>query len=185
MTDISKNKFPEDIDTLIWNVFEKHYPLFIDLGLNAYGLEQETIEDLIQETFIKVFLKKKKISLQKAPSVRNFVVTAFRWAILDHLKQTRKKSGQLSLNDSESDLLEATVTDINENQLNQFIVAEEIRLLQEALKMLDSKYSKVIELSLQGLTDQEIADMMKEPKKTINTRKNRGIKKIKKIMSKL
>ena len=144
--------------------------------LSAFGYryihDKPAVEDLVQDTFITLWEKRK--DFDHLIALKSFLYTSVRNKCLNHLKHqaVEKKHESSLVYELESDQY---FTDhvIEEEVFNQLFA--EIRLLPEAAQ-------EIMVLAMNGLKNQEIADELKISINTVKTQKKIAYSKIKEKM---
>lgn len=158
------------------NIEKTYNELFEQLilfGLN-YISNEEDVKDAVQSVFLKLLYKKDKFP--DAAKIRSYLFRAVKNKILDDLKGSKVRS-------KHSERLLEHVT-LEENlSYEDLIIKSEIELhLAEALNSLPPQCKKVMELSLENLSNKEIAEDMQVSCTTVKTHKKIAKAKIKDII---
>ncbi len=151
-------------------LFDKEY---IQLCKYAYSYMQDEhlAEDVVQETFIKIWEQKK--ALISSPDVRFYLVTAVRNNCISAIRKTKSTQTHFTDNipaqsDPEPFLGQMAIKE-HENQ--------QTRKIQEALNMLPPKCKEVFLLvKLQGMSYKQAADALDLSVKTIENHMGKAIK---------
>lgn len=146
------------------------------------GAPTETIEDVVQEVFIKVYANIEKFDQSMKFSSWIYRI-AHNQAINNYLYEKRRRAESIIYNEKgESKIAIRDEHDIWKD-LQQDNVNEK---LTGALSHISEKYKKVIELNyFDGKTYKEIALELNKPVNTIGTMLNRGRKMLKKELIKM
>jgi RNA polymerase sigma-70 factor (ECF subfamily) len=130
------------------------------------GASQETVEDIVQNVFLKAF-----INLNEFDSSLKFSSWLYRIAhnetINDWRRNKKSKANKISWDENEAlkNVIKDTL-DVEDDVYQRLINKE----LLEVINSLDEKYKNVIVLNyLEGKSYQEIADILKKPIGTIGT----------------
>jgi len=147
-----------------------------------YINNQEEAEDITQEVFIKVWRNLKKFDQSK-----NFKTWIFSIAKNTCVDKTRKKQKEIPFSKFENKNGKNTVleTIVDKSLLPNNILEkkETIKLLNSKIKKLSKKYRQVLILKHnEGLTFQEISNILKEPVNTIKSRYRRALLHLKEII---
>ncbi len=147
------------------------------------GFDNETVEDILQEVFIKIY-----VNLNDYDSDFSFSSWAYRIAhneTINHLRKNEKiKTVPLETDDEETgDLINILSSEIN--------VAEDIskkdmnERVRKAIQMLPEKYREILLLRyIEDFDYKEISDVLKIPMGTVATQVNRAKEKFKEIAQK-
>ncbi len=132
--------------------------------------DEETAQDVLQETFIKVWRYAKKYDASKAKLFTWLYRIAYNTAI-DKTRSLKKK------NEKEVQIETSTVYKITTNSLNQDVLD-----IKKHLGTLDEKYQIVLNaLFFEGMTQQEASEELDIPLGTIKSRLKIGLRELKKI----
>lgn len=128
-------------------------------------------EDIVGESFIKLW--NKRTDFESMQNIKAFMYITVRNACLNHLKQAKR--------DSLSKKQLAYITgDKEEFVLNEMIRAEVLKEIMHAINNLPEQCGKVLRLGyLEGLKNQEIADLMQISVHTVKNQKARAIQLLK------
>jgi len=142
---------------------------------------KEDIKDIIQEIFIKTYT-----NIQSFDTKRKFSSWIYRIAhneLINALKKKKKKALPLSLFDPDIFFPHS----LRNNYLNQQINRQDIqKMIDKCLDQLEPKYREPIILYyFEGLSYQEIADVIQVPISTVGVRMKRAKETMKPIFKKL
>ncbi len=154
-----------DKEKLFDAIFTTHYR-----GLVYYAakfVNNDTIaEDLVQDVFVKVWDRVPK--LRNLVEIKAYLYKCVRNRCLDELRATSKIANQT--------LLETTVKlPPLAEQLSYLLDAESIALIYNAVERLPEGSKRVVMLSLSGLKNPEIAQIMHISVNTVRAQKQRAI----------
>ncbi len=178
-----------EVDNLIERVYNKHFGLFMSIGMNTYRLEHETIKEKIQEAFTKVWKNRKTIKAQEEAGVRSFALSVFRNTCISHLRKPNPFV-DVGYKDEDSnpgrgDSYMENVADLASDPLNEILLIEEKRLQNEVIHQLPPKYREPVRLSLAGMKRKDIAEKLGIRETTIHNLKHRGLKKYEIIINRM
>ncbi|MGC6430153.1 MAG: RNA polymerase sigma factor [Jejuia sp.] len=132
--------------------------------------DEETAQDVLQETFIKVWRYAKKYDASKAKLFTWLYRIAYNTAI-DKTRSLKKK------NEKEVQIETSAVYKVTTNSLNQDVLD-----IKKHLGTLDEKYQIVLNaLFFEGMTQQEASEELDIPLGTIKSRLKIGLRELKKI----
>ena len=150
--------------------------LYDNYGDALYGVikkiitDDDTAQDVLQETFIKIWRYSGKYDATKAKLFTWLYRIAYNTAI-DKVRSLKNKD------ENEIQIETSTVYKITTNALN-----EEVLDIKKHLNNLDEKYQIVINaLFFEGMTQQEASDELNIPLGTIKSRLKIGLRELKKI----
>lgn len=132
--------------------------------------DDDTAQDVLQESFIKIWRYAKKYDSSKAKLFTWLYRIAYNTAI-DKIRSFKNKK------DKEVQIETSSVYKITSNELNQDVLD-----IKKHLKTLDEKYQIVINaLFFEGMTQQEASEELSIPLGTIKSRLKIGLRELKKI----
>lgn len=148
------NKGDEKAFKTLFDMFFKSSCAFV----NKYVYEVDTVQDIVQETFIKIWEQRGKY-----PDIvyfKSYLYKSLRNNSLYHLRDNKKAEDiSTALKDESEDLFKALITE------------EVHREIIQAIEKLPTERRKIIELSMRGLTHDEIAEDLNISVNTIKTQK--------------
>ena len=160
----------EQRPTAYHQLYNEYYKALVLYAINFLS-SQQAAEDIVQEVFINLWEKRRKLS--PGPSLRNFLYLAVRNLSLNHLRMQKNHLAQ-------------TNAYLFEQKAGLWVIEEErYRLLSEAIKQLPPRTATVIGYSCDGLSQEEIARKMGITVATVKLLKSHGIQKLKKILGPL
>ena len=130
---------------------------------NKYMNNLDLSKDVVQDVFINVW--KKKVVLRSEAEIKSFLYTAVKNKSLDYLKSKYQKTKSPH-----------TLDDIKKMEKENFfykevVVTEASEILEKAINTLPVKCKKIIQLSLNGLSNKQIAEELSISLNTIKTQK--------------
>ncbi|GGD26266.1 RNA polymerase sigma factor [Hyunsoonleella pacifica] len=132
--------------------------------------DEDTAQDVLQETFVKIWRYAKKYDASKAKLFTWLYRIAYNTAI-DKTRSLKNKT------EKEVQIDNSSVYKITTNALNQDVLD-----IKKHLGTLDEKYQIVINaLFFEGMTQQEASDELDIPLGTIKSRLKIGLRELKKI----
>ncbi|GAA3624521.1 RNA polymerase sigma factor [Flavivirga jejuensis] len=132
--------------------------------------DDDTAQDVLQESFVKIWRYSKKYDSSKAKLFTWLYRIAYNTAI-DKVRSLKNKSSK------EVQMETSSVYKIRSNELNQDVLD-----IKNHLNTLDKKYQTVINaLFFEGMTQQEASDELDIPLGTIKSRLKIGLRELKKI----
>ncbi|MDG1729980.1 MAG: RNA polymerase sigma factor [Algibacter sp.] len=132
--------------------------------------DDDTAQDVLQETFVKIWRYAKKYDSSKAKLFTWLYRIAYNTAIDKTRSQKNKNTNEVQMETS-------TVYKVTSNELNQDVLD-----IKKHLSSLDEKYQIVINaLFFEGMTQQEASDELEIPLGTIKSRLKIGLRELKKI----
>lgn len=146
-------------------LFFEFYPALCVFA-QRYVNDLETSEDIVQETFLKVWKNRKTIDIRI--SFRNFLLTSIRNSCTDYL---RKESTSTRYTDQ----MEAQSASMSPEDF--YTLSELEALLHQALAKLSPDIREVFEMNrFNGLTYREIATQLDVSPKTVEARMSKALK---------
>lgn len=172
-----KNFSEKDIVDLLSKGDKKVMTILYDNYSTAlYGVIKKVIsdddlaQDVLQESFIKVWRKGKSYNPQKAKLFTWLYRIAYNSAI-DKVRSTNNKTSK-----------EIQIEDSNVYKLTTSCINDDVLDIKKHLSKLDEKYQIVIKsLFFEGMTHQEASDELNIPLGTIKSRLKIGLRELKKI----
>lgn len=167
----------KQIVTLLQNSDKKAISLLYENYADAlFGVikkiisDDDTAQDVLQETFVKIWRYAKKYDSSKAKLFTWLYRIAYNTAIDKVRSQKNKKNNEVQMEAS-------SVYKVTSNELNQDVLD-----IKKHLSSLDDKYQIVINaLFFEGMTQQEASDELDIPLGTIKSRLKIGLRELKKI----
>lgn len=167
----------KDIVNLLENGDKKAITLLYENYADAlYGVikkvisDEDTAQDVLQETFVKVWRYSKKYDSSKAKLFTWLYRIAYNTSI-DKIRALKNKT------ENEVQIETSSVYKVSFGELNQDVLD-----LKKHLGNLDKKYQIVINaLFFEGMTQQEASDELDIPLGTIKSRLKIGLRELKKI----
>lgn len=167
----------KQIVTLLQNSDKKAISLLYENYADAlFGVikkiisDDDTAQDVLQETFVKIWRYAKKYDSSKAKLFTWLYRIAYNTAIDKVRSQKNKKNNEVQMETS-------SVYKVTSNELN-----EDVLDIKKHLSSLDDKYQIVINaLFFEGMTQQEASDELDIPLGTIKSRLKIGLRELKKI----
>ncbi len=147
------------------------------------GLNTESIEDILQEAFIKMY-----INLNNYNPEYSFSSWAYRITHNESVNYLRKNKKHiiipLETEGEDKNLIDTLKSEIDlESELSENNLTEQIR---ELINMLPEKYREVLVLRyMEDMDYKEISDILKMPMGTVATTINRAKEKFKKLAKKM
>lgn len=133
-------------------------------------IDDDTAQDVLQESFVKIWRYSKKYDATKAKLFTWLYRIAYNTAI-DKVRSLKTKS------DNEVQIETSSVYKITSNELNQDVLD-----IKKHLDTLDEKYQIVLHaLFFEGMTQQEASEELDIPLGTIKSRLKIGLRELKKI----
>ena len=123
--------------------FDSHYPLLC-LFAQKYVQDADVASDMVQEAFVKLWNGREEFENKNA--VKGFLYTVTRNNCLNCLKHDKVKM-EFSSHPMDSDLYFR----------DQIIVEETYQAIHDAIEVLPSQGKRVVEMSMRGLKNPEIA----------------------------
>ncbi len=132
--------------------------------------DENTAQDVLQETFVKIWRYSKKYDPQKAKLFTWLYRIAYNTSI-DKVRSLKNKT------EKEIQIDNSSVYKITSNALNQDVID-----IKKHLTSLDEKYQIVINaLFFEGMTQQEASEELNIPLGTVKSRLKIGLRELKKI----
>lgn len=174
------DSFMEKIDISSWTEYDMEEFIKVNSSTfhafaSRYVDDTETIDDFLQEAYIKLWTHRKTIG--KVSSPRNYFFTILRNTILDKWMYQKHKF---------EDIEQENFLNISSNDsfVQYIIEAESSRLIVEAIGKLSPQSQRVIQMTLDGHSLQEIAETLKVTINTVKTVKHRALHRLSTLLDK-
>lgn len=165
-------EFQKGNRTTFQDIFDKWYDSLC-MFANRYLNDIQASEDIVQESFISLWNNREQI--ESANHLKAFLYQVTRNNCINHLKQVKIRS------EHHADILKNVD---NTNHFINFVIEEEAnRLLYQTQKELPPKCREIFLLSVQGLSNNEIAEKLDISVNTVKTQKKIAYKKLKEKLS--
>ena len=165
----------------IWN--EHDFQAFIKAHAAAFHLfaaryikDTDTINDILQESFIKLWDIREQIGAIK--SLRNYVYSIIKHTIADHWRKTSKERVEDVFRNY------AHLAD-EEAFFRNMVEAESARMVAQAIKTLSPQSQKVVLRSMRGEKIKEIAEALHISVNTVKTIKYRAFERLQGLLKNL
>ncbi|PKQ64675.1 RNA polymerase sigma factor [Labilibaculum manganireducens] len=155
-------------------LYDKYFDALFLFG-HKYVLAQDVVEDIIQESFIKIW--EKRSSFYHEGAIRAFLYKTVRNSCLnqiEHQKVRKSYEGQSDKNICDEDYF-----------LHNVIEEEVSRIIKETVHKLPESARLIYLLSLKGLKNAEIAEDLDISINTVKTQKQRASKFLKENLKNL
>lgn len=153
-------------------IFKQYYRTLVFFS-TKHGLELTEAEDVVMDTFHKVWQMRKDILSAAAMNTLLFTLTHNRTLnVIRNLKNRQNINAGLGLKDLDEGFESAIMED------------EILRILDDAIANLPNQCKEVVLLYLSGKSVSEIAETMNLSVNTIKTHKTRAILNLRKVMDK-
>lgn len=148
------------------------------------GLDAESIEDVLQEAFIKIY-----VNLNDYDPSYSFSSWAYRITHNEAINYLRKNKKVTTVPLETEDEESANLIDVLKSEIDVAADASRndlVERIREAINMLPDKYREVLILRyMEDLDYQEISDILRMPMGTVATTINRAKEKFKQIAEKM
>ena len=162
-----------DDEGFIEIISEYKYPL--TLYINSYVSNIYTAEDLMEETFFKLLVKKPKFN--EKSSFKTWLYSIARNISLDYLKEN--KNIAMPIENFENHLIEEFTVE------QQYLIKEQKIQLYNAIKNLSFEYRQVLFLNFfEGFSNTQIAIVMKKSNRQVENLTYRAKQSLKKQLEK-
>ena len=140
----------------------------------------QDVEDIVQESFCNILKYIHRINFDADPAMLEcYILKIVGNEVLKHLK-LKNKCPQKYIEDIEEQIYDSSA----EIEFEQIETKEEYNVVLAEFRAMDEKYSTPLLMQYcVGLSAQEIADSLGVPLKTVYTRLERGVNKVKQAMN--
>lgn len=156
------------------SLFGAFYPPLC-LFANSYLHDMDTSKDLVQEVFIKIW--EKKPSFKNHSAAKAYFYTTVKNHCLNYLKSKYYRTMELPAT------MDLALLQSEDYFLAEMVAAETYAQLHRAIGQLPEKTGKVVQLSLNKYTTEEIAEELSVTQSTVRTQKSIAYKKLKGLLS--
>lgn len=147
------------------SIFETYYPSMCIVA-NSYLSDIYVAQDIAQEAFVKFW--KVRNEYYKIDSVKSYLYIMVKNLSLNHLR--KEKIYQKHLKNIENETF---------SEFNHKIIEEETyRILNKAIQKLPKRSSQIMQLTLEGMQNKEIAERLEISVNTVKTLKASALKKL-------
>lgn len=154
----------QDDEPAFAELYRRHVKNLMFTAIRKTGLKS-TAEDLVQETFVKFWIKRSTFDIEK--NVLAYLNGILKNSIIDHYHKEQRKS-IVSL-----DELDNPVVDDTQEHLNLNVLSE---LYEQSLLKLPPKCRTAFELSRKGYSIKEIASNMEISEKTVEAHISKALR---------
>ncbi|MCI9846842.1 RNA polymerase sigma-70 factor [Flavobacterium pectinovorum] len=155
------------------NVFKKQYPTLCTFS-NTYIDNLEVSKDIVQEVFIKIW--EDQIEFQDDNTIKSYLYTSVKNKSLNYLKSKQFKATESFPSKDIAEL------ETDPFYFREVAISETVKLVEKAVNTLPAKCALIIKLSLQGLTNAEIAEELGLTLHTIKAQKKIAYKRLKPLL---
>ena len=155
------------------SVYDSMYPAMC-LFANKYLDDLDLSKDIVQEVFIKIW--EEKIEFQNQYVIKSYLYTAVRNRSLDYLKSRQIKVTEALV---QEDYIDA---DADPFFLQEVVIAETANQIENAINTLPKKCAQIIKLSINGMSNAEIAEELDLSLNTIKAQKKIAYKRLKPLL---
>ncbi|SMO42199.1 RNA polymerase sigma-70 factor, ECF subfamily [Saccharicrinis carchari] len=149
--------------------------MFYSLCLYGYKMisNEDVVRDIVQESFISVWNKRSEFN--SLVGTKSYLYTAVRNNILNHIRDSKTVSIEQHTFKEEEESAEFN---------SQILKEESYKLVRDAVNNLPDQTQKIIMLTLNGCSNQEIADELEISINTVKSLKKVGYAKLRKKLHK-
>lgn len=153
-------------------IFERLFPSMCMLASRLLK-DEEKGKDIAQEAFVKLWQKKQDEEFADESALRAYLYVLVKNACLNQIQKESR------VNNSP---LENAMTLAEQEFINEVLREETYQLLREAIRNLSSQARDVIDLTLKGASNQEIADQLGVSLNTVKTVKKRAYRSLRETL---
>lgn len=176
--DVNKTLF--DDEKMFEFIFKAYFPRLIAFA-KKFIPDKDVVEDIIQEVFLKVWVKRKEI---EADTFQSYLFTLVRNACLNHIKHQKIVDNhqiEMEVTSKEERLYYA---DFFSDPFHQTIFNEIQNEIEKVMLELPDQTRKVFRLSrFEGMKNSEIAKMLNVSVRTVEKHNTRALEKLKAHLS--
>lgn len=165
--DLAERFYNDDVEAFHF-IFNKNYKQLVRYAMK-FVIDLEAAEDIIQQTFLYVWEKRKTLNIGQ--SLKSYLFRSVHNACINHLKRDKNKKEHIK-----SFLLEFN-NDFNETGLSYVLDHELQNEIENAINELPESCQYIFRLSrFDGLKNREIANQMSISIRTVETQIYRALK---------
>src|SRR5262245_49069811 len=158
-------------------LYDRHARMVFSLALRIVQNRADA-EDVVQEVFAQAWSQAGRYASSRG-AVGAWLLMLARSRAIDRLRAKRARPDQ-----GADETAVWNVADTGAPQDLQLLTAEQVRLLQSALKELPEPQRQALELAYyEGLTHTEVADRLREPLGTVKTRIRQAVMKLREVLA--
>jgi len=165
--DFTNNKWLNEVGGFE-DFFEEQYPSLC-IFANNYLQDKAVSADIVQEAFVYVWSKREYV--RDAAAAKSYLYKYIKNHCLNFLRDSKRHQEILK------EQLESS-----EFYRDNLVERETYEIIYHAIKDLSSQNQQVIELSLDGLSNKEIAEKLNVTVNTVKTVKQRAFKSLRKVL---
>ncbi len=155
--------------------FRSHYPMFVSFARN-FVQNHETCEDLVQESFVT--LLEQGYTFENEFLAKGFLYKTIRNKCLNHLRHEQIRNRY-----TEMQLTRYRQKESEEFFIDAIMQEESSVIVSQAIEALPAMGQRVLNMSIEGLSNQEVADTLGISVNTVRTHKARAYKILRMILS--
>ena len=170
-------KIEQDKAMFAKNLYDELYnSLYASLCVfsNKYVNNLEKSKDIVQEVFIKIW--NHKILLEEEDALKAYLYISIRNKSLDYLKSKEFKLKRKAVK------IDIAVLESDDYFEKEVLIEEVSRLVDTALRTLPNKCREIVELSMKGRHNDEIAEELNISINTVKSQKKIAYKKLKPLL---
>lgn len=155
-----------EVDSLEFqSIFDAYYPSMCVLA-NSYLSDIDIAQDIAQDAFVKFW--KVRNEYYKIDSIKSYLYIMVKNLSLNYLRKEKIYKKHLYYIQNE------TFSEFN----NKIIQEETYRILDKAIQALPKRSSQIMQLTLKGVQNKEIAERLEISVNTVKTLKTNALKKL-------
>jgi RNA polymerase sigma-70 factor (family 1) len=143
--------------------------------VKQYVKDHQTSEDIVAETFIKIWENRLKFS--SLDSIRSYMYISSKNASINHLRKISTKSENIDINDLENQLFE------DSDFLNKLIRTELLKSIFDEVEKLPTKQREILKLTyIEDKSIEEICTLLNMSESAVYTNRSRALANLKKSL---
>lgn len=144
------------------SLFRTYYPSMCAVAFR-FVKDRAVAEDLVQEIFIRLWMKKKEY--ESIPNLKTFLYVAVKNLCFNYLRDRKDVI----------DYQDTAILNLEDHFRSYLIEEETYRLIAEAIDRLPAQSARIIRLALEGKQNKEIAELLGVSVNTVKTLKYNAI----------
>lgn len=139
------------------------------------GLEYETVEEIVQDVFLKLW--DKRADFDHIHAIQSFLFVSCKNTALNSIDKAKRLQKKLDVFSDEQDWVDLPIT-------QQIIYAETVRTIHEAIQQLPAQCRHIMQLLfIEGLSPHEVALQLSITTSTVYNQKRRGVSLLKNVLN--
>lgn len=167
-------KYISGDETALKTLIDRYFPSIYNYISRLVSTEE--IDDLVQDTFVRIWRNIKKVDFNKA-SFKTWIFTIARNRVIDYLR--KKKTISFSAMNKKDESFSESIIDESSSIEDEILKTEDVNQLNRALDEIDEIYREILILHYQeDMSFKEIGQLLNKPLNTVKSHHYRAILKL-------